>query len=250
MEKLVTVTATHNRKYLFPRAIQSIINQTYKPDRWIIIDDASADNVLEVIEKIPEELKEKVVYHRFDTRVGVAKAKNRGIELAGGSAYVHIHDDDDVLFPNFYERMLQEIQGVDIAFCNFHVIKEVIQQDGTLFDISTELVQDWKGFTPGKQKEHPYISMVTSLTKPGFFYEYGMFPEDLNFCLEWFVFLEAELKGAKFKFVDEILGEIRWRWGNEFCDNIGFSKNPLEIPELQGRIKDLVAKYKEKPEEE
>jgi len=225
------------------------MNQTRKPDRWIIIDDASADNVSDIVNTIPEELKKKTLYHKFDTRVGVARAKNRGIELAGGDTYIHIHDDDDVLFPNFYERMLSEIQDVDIAFCNFHVIKEIIQPDGTLMDISTEIMQDWKGFTPGKQKEHPYISMVTSLTRPGFFCEYGMFPEDLNFCLEWFVFLEAELKGAKFKFVDEILGEIRWRWGGDFCDNIGFSKNPLEVPELQARIKDLVAKYEVKIEE-
>lgn len=249
MDKLTCITATHNRSYLLPRVIQSIVNQTRQPDRWIIIDDSSADNTPEIIKTVPEDLQKRILYRRFDTRVGVAKAKNRGIELAGGDTYIHIHDDDDVILPNFYERMLQEIQDVDIAFCNFHVIKEVIQPDGNLLDISTEIIQDWQGFIPGKQKEHPYISMVTSLIRPGFFYEYGMFPEDLNFCLEWVVFLEAELRGAKFKFVDEILGEIRWRWGNDFCDNIGFSKNPLEIPELQTRIKDLVAKYEEKEKE-
>lgn len=236
-----TITSTHNRSYLLPRAAQSLFNQTVRPNQWMIIDDGSMDGTTEVAADVTA-WHNNVFYHKFEERQGVAKAKNKGIELADPENHIHILDDDDVLYPNFYERMLEEIGGHDVVFCPFYVVKEVLQPNGELLDLSRETIQDWSGFVPGKQKDHPYISMVCSLFRPGFFKDYGPFMEDMKFCIEWPILLRAELEGAKFKFVDEMLGEVRWRWGR-FTDNVGFNKNPTFLQDLRPRIDEVIKKY-------
>jgi glycosyltransferase involved in cell wall biosynthesis len=204
----------------------------------MIIDDGSMDDTTDVAVDVTA-WHNNVFYHKFEERQGVAKAKNKGIELADPDNHIHILDDDDVLYPNFYERLLAEIGDNDVIFCPFYVVKEVLRPDGML-EVSREEMQDWKGFVPGKQKERPYISMVCSLFRPGFFKDYGPFMEDMKFCIEWPILLRAELKGAKFKFLDEILGEIRWRWG-PFSDNLGFNKSPAHLRDLRPRIDEVIS---------
>lgn len=240
-KRISTITCTHNRAYLLPRAVTSLANQTRKSDEWLIIDDASMDGTTALLKHITMG-RSDVVYKRFDTRVGVAKAKNWGLSEVDPSSYIHIMDDDDVLLPNFYERMLAEVKDNDIIFCPFYVVKEIMQPDGTLVEISREIMQDWQGFIPGKQKDHPYISMVCSLFRPGFFKDYGLFDENMKFCLEWATLLKAELQGAKFKYLDEILGEIHWRWGN-WSDNLGFNKSPIDLQNLRPMIDDIIKRY-------
>ena len=235
-----TITATHNRSYLLPRAFASWMNQTKKADELIVVNDASMDDTEQVLENLTRGMG-FVQYYKFDTKGGVATAKNKGISLSNPNSFTHILDDDDVLYPNFYERMVEEIGNNDVIFCPFYVVKEVLQPNGTLIEIHREIMQDWKGFIPGKQKERPYISMVCSLFRPGFFKDYGMFREDMKFCIEWPVLLTAELRGAKFKYLDEVLGEIRWRWG-PFTDNLGFNKSPIHLQQLRPIIDSVINK--------
>ena len=51
-DKLVTIiTLTRNRARLLPRAIKSILSQSYKNFEYIIIDGASSDNTDKVVEQ-------------------------------------------------------------------------------------------------------------------------------------------------------------------------------------------------------
>lgn len=238
MPKVNIITATHNRGYVLPRVASCIFNQTQDSWRWIIVDDASFDEAPDIIKNLSNQ--EKIEYFRFDTKVGQVNAKNKGLELADKDSYIHILDDDDVIYPNFHERMIKEIKESDVIFCNFYVVKEYLQ-GSVLLEMGREIMQNWEDFVPGKQKEHPYININRCLFRPGFFNDYDWFPTDEPFCIEWFMLLEAELKGAKFKYLDEILGENHWREG--WTDNVSFTKSPLDIKGMLSRQKELVEKY-------
>ena len=66
---LISVTiATYNRAHLLPRAIRSILNQTYKNFELIIVDDCSTDNTKEVLESFTDE---RIIYHRNKKNLSV-----------------------------------------------------------------------------------------------------------------------------------------------------------------------------------
>lgn len=52
--KISVIVPTYNRSELLPRAINSILNQTFKDFELIIVDDGSTDNTKKIIEKYSE----------------------------------------------------------------------------------------------------------------------------------------------------------------------------------------------------
>ena len=88
------VLLTHNRQEMLPRAIDSILNQTYTNFELIIIDDASTDKTTEILkEYVKRDKRIKVIKNRINS--GIAESRNRGLELAKGE-YIAWQDGDDV----------------------------------------------------------------------------------------------------------------------------------------------------------
>lgn len=96
----VIMPAYNAEKYL-DESIQSILNQTFNDFEFIIINDASTDNSLKLIND----------YHKKDKRIilinnkknmGVAKSRNNGMMIAKGK-YIATFDADDVSFPKRLE---------------------------------------------------------------------------------------------------------------------------------------------------
>lgn len=92
----VIITTYQNEKYL-PRAVRSVLRQTYPNIELIVVDDnppksSSRKNTEEVMSRFPEALYLK---HR-ENRNGAA-ARNTGIRAASGK-YLAFLDNDDVYF--------------------------------------------------------------------------------------------------------------------------------------------------------
>lgn len=52
------IIPTYNAEKYLPKAIDSILNQTFKDFEFIIVEDCSSDNSLEIIEKYAHKIKE------------------------------------------------------------------------------------------------------------------------------------------------------------------------------------------------
>jgi glycosyltransferase involved in cell wall biosynthesis len=59
--KVTVIITTYNRAHLLPRAIMSVLNQTYQNFELIIVDDALTDNTEEVVESFTEKQKQKLL---------------------------------------------------------------------------------------------------------------------------------------------------------------------------------------------
>jgi glycosyltransferase involved in cell wall biosynthesis len=80
-------------------AIDSVLQQSYKPIEVIVVDDGSEDGTQQVIAPY----KNKVMYLRKE-RGGPSSARNVGIRVASGE-WIGLLDADDLWLPNFLEKL-------------------------------------------------------------------------------------------------------------------------------------------------
>ena len=90
----------YNKEKYISRAINSILNQSYKSYEIIVIDDGSTDNSYEIIDSI----KYSNLIKYKQTNMGVSIARNKGVELAKYDFLVFL-DADDEWENNFLENI-------------------------------------------------------------------------------------------------------------------------------------------------
>jgi len=115
MPKVSIIIPTYNRADLLPRAVQSVINQTYKDWELLIVDDGSADNTKEVVEKFAK--KDPRIKYFYKENGGQGSARNLGIKNARGEWILPL-DSDDALLPDGVEKLLSatQKQSADIVW--------------------------------------------------------------------------------------------------------------------------------------
>lgn len=105
--KVSVIIPTYKRSDFLPRAIDSVLNQSYKNVEIIVVDDNNPDsNFRKETEKNIEKYIQQglIVYHKNKKNLGGALARNEGIKISKGY-FVTFLDDDDI-----YEEKKVELQ--------------------------------------------------------------------------------------------------------------------------------------------
>ena len=108
------IPAFNAAKYL-PRLLQSALKQKIPFDEIIVYDDASTDNTAEIAKQYGA----TVIYGKINK--GCAHGKNI-MALASKSSWLHFHDADDELLPNFTtvtKKWIDNPLCPDIVLLNF-----------------------------------------------------------------------------------------------------------------------------------
>lgn len=113
MRPIVSVIMpTYNRANLLPKAIDSVLSQTYPEIELVIVNDGSTDNTEEALEPY----RDKIIYIK-KTNGGCGDAKNAGLKAANGKYITHL-DDDDLMMPERIERLVQFFaEHPDVGLC-------------------------------------------------------------------------------------------------------------------------------------
>lgn len=117
-ETISVAVAVYNSDAYLDRAIQSILNQTYRNLEVILVDDGSTDNCPAICDKYAQsDLRVKVIHKKNG---GLYTTRNAGMEAATGT-YLAFVDGDDWLDANMYEEMLSCLkeQNADLAVCRY-----------------------------------------------------------------------------------------------------------------------------------
>ena len=106
------IIPTYNRASMIPKAIESVLQQTFVDWELIIIDDGSIDNTAEIV-KTYTDSRIKYIWQENQER---SVARNKGISIAKGR-YICFLDSDDYYLKNHLNEFYNHINGKEqIAF--------------------------------------------------------------------------------------------------------------------------------------
>lgn len=102
MPKISVIMGVHNGEKTLPRAIDSILNQTFADFELIICDDCSTDATIKVIKSYTEK-DNRVILTRNKSNCGLASSLNNCINISKGE-YIARMDDDDISHADRFEK--------------------------------------------------------------------------------------------------------------------------------------------------
>lgn len=126
MPKVSVIMGVYNtgKKEILEKAINSILNQTFKDFEFIICDDGSTDDTLKLIQEICKN-DNRVIIIRNEKNMGLAYTLNKCLEIAKGE-YIARMDADDESMLNRFEKQ--------VTVLDMHKEIGVINTNAYLFD--------------------------------------------------------------------------------------------------------------------
>jgi len=98
------VMPAYNAENYIAEAIESILNQTYKNFEFIIVNDGSTDNTLNIIKRYAKKDKRIIIIDHKE-RKGISETRNNGLRAAKGK-YIATHDSDDMSMPDRFQEQV------------------------------------------------------------------------------------------------------------------------------------------------
>lgn len=108
------IIPSYNREKTIVRAVNSVLNQSYKNLEVIVVDDCSSDNTASVLRVIADS---RFRYIKLEKNSGACVARNTGVRLAKGN-YIAFQDSDDYWHKDKIEKQLQYMKENNLDFCS------------------------------------------------------------------------------------------------------------------------------------
>ncbi|MFR9593210.1 MAG: glycosyltransferase, partial [Rikenellaceae bacterium] len=114
--KVSIITSCYNRESTIREAIESVLAQDYPNIEYIVVDGASKDNSLSVI----NDYKDKIATIISEPDRGMYEAINKGIRAATGDIVGLVHSDDFLYSTSTISNIVKfiEAQQADIIYGN------------------------------------------------------------------------------------------------------------------------------------
>ncbi len=111
------ITPCYNSSKFLKETIASVMNQTFTDWEWLITDDCSSDNSVEIIEKTDDS---RIKLTLSKENKGAGHARNISLKKASGK-YITFLDADDFWEPEFLNEMISFMQKerAEIAYSNY-----------------------------------------------------------------------------------------------------------------------------------
>lgn len=108
------ILCTFNREDLLPRAIRSVLRQSFHDWELIIIDDGSRDHTKTLVQEFQN--RDARIRYYYQTNKGLAKARNAGMKRARGEYICFVDSDDEIARDHLRKRLAYLQRRKEISF--------------------------------------------------------------------------------------------------------------------------------------
>ena len=118
------IMPAYNAEAFIAESIASVQQQTYENWELLVIDDASKDMTLQLVEQLQKN-DSRIKLHELPTNQGAGFARNIGIKASRGD-FISFLDADDLWKPEKLEKQLQFMQRerVQVCYSSYDLINE------------------------------------------------------------------------------------------------------------------------------
>jgi len=198
------VIPTYNHAHFLGRALQSVLDQTYANWEMIVIDNHSRDKTNEVVESFSDPRIHLLNIHNHGV---IAASRNMGIRESRGE-WLAFLDSDDCWYPKRLETIMA---ATDTDNSN-----DVLCNDELMVNIETGVKRlsrcgpYQKDFYKALLIEGNRLSPSATVVRREFLVRHGLaFDESREYITveDYDLWLNLARTGARFKFINEVLGE-------------------------------------------
>ncbi|MBR2475739.1 MAG: glycosyltransferase [Bacteroidaceae bacterium] len=230
MEKedvLVTiVTPSYNQGQFIEDTITSVLNQTYKNIQYIVVDGASTDNTMEVVERYRDKI--DIIISEKDK--GQTDAINKGFKLAKGELVGWINSDD-MLYPYCVEEIVKLYKQNPEGAIYYGSKLEAIDSNNNHIKFRINNMESRQRLL---RKDYDVL-------QPGSFYKKNILEkvnyldESIHYCMDLDLFLKLLEHGTLHSVDDKPLAKFRkWEEAKSATGRTKFIKNIRERLYLHG----------------
>ena len=208
--KISIITATYNSEATITDTLKSISNQTYQNIEHVIIDGASRDNTLELVNTHGARISAVV----SESDKGIYDAYNKGIALASGDIVGMLNSDDFYYSNNVIERVMKEFEkpGIDACYADLVYVDKLDTDKVVRYWKSAEFSKGdfFRGFVPA----HPTLFLRRSV-----YQECGLFNLEYRLAADYeFMLRIFEGYGIRSSYIPEVF--VRMRAGGATGKNL------------------------------
>lgn len=121
--KISIITATYNSEKTLASTLESILSQTYKDVECIIVDGASTDSTMAIVENYREQFGDRMITVS-EPDCGLYDAMNKGLKMATGDIIGILNSDDFYTANDILELVAQNISGHDAVYGDIHFVAD------------------------------------------------------------------------------------------------------------------------------
>ena len=111
--KVSIITVCRNCEDSIRQTIESVIGQNYKNIEYIVIDGASDDKTLSII----NEFKSRIDILVSEKDNGIYDALNKGLRVATGDVLGFLHGDDEFASPTIISEIISYFTDESVSLC-------------------------------------------------------------------------------------------------------------------------------------
>ncbi len=167
--RLSIITVVYNNVRDVERTLLSVTGQTYGNIEYVVIDGASADGTLDVLERYRPHISKLI----SEKDKGIYDAMNKGLALATGDYVLFMNSGDELYAPDTVEKMFATAPDADIYYGETEMIDEGGRSLGRRRHKAPERFT-WRSFRYGMSISHQAIYIRRSLTEPYCYPQYQL----------------------------------------------------------------------------
>lgn len=199
--KISLVTAVYNRRDTIEDAIKSARSQNYQNVEHVIIDGASTDGTLDIVNKLADE--RTVLVSEKDG--GIYDALNKGIHLATGDVIGLLHSDDFLASRNVLEMVAKTFAdpSIDAVYGDLQYVSQAN---------TSKVVRHWKAgeFHPSKLAKGWMPPHPTLFLRKDVFERFGGYDTSYQISADYDAILRWFGQGKiKSRYIPEVLVKMR-----------------------------------------